>query len=61
MDCLNGYFHFPFLNSLAEELLKAQGKGSIASFAPSGLSLHEPADLFHQALIREITFSGPTP
>ena len=60
MDCLNGYFHFPFLNSLAEELLKAQGKGSIASFAPSGLSLHEPADLFHQALIREIT-SGAHP
>jgi hypothetical protein len=55
MDCLNGYFHFPFLNALAEELLKAPGKGSIASFAPSGLSLHGPADLFHQALIREIT------
>jgi len=54
MDCLNGYFHFPFLNSLAEELLKAPGKGSIASFAPSGLSLHAPADLFHKALIQEI-------
>jgi len=54
MDCLNGYFHFPFLNSLAEELLKALGKGSIASFAPSGLSLHAPADLFHKALIQEI-------
>jgi len=54
MDCLNGYFHFPFLNSLAEELLKAPGKGSIASFAPSGLSLHGSADLFHKALIREI-------
>jgi len=54
MDCLNGYFHFPFLNSLAEELLKAPGKGSIASFAPSGLSLHGPADLFHKALIQEI-------
>jgi hypothetical protein len=54
MDCLNGYFHFPFLNSLAEELLKAPDKGSIASFAPSGLSLHAPADLFHKALIQEI-------
>ncbi len=55
MDCLNGYFHFPFLNSLAEEFLKAPGKGSIASFAPSGLSLHGPADLFHKALIQEIS------
>ncbi|HEY2940933.1 MAG TPA: C25 family cysteine peptidase, partial [Vicinamibacteria bacterium] len=55
MDCLNGYFHFPFLNSLAEELMKAPDKGSIASFAPSGLSLHEPANLFHVALVQEIT------
>jgi hypothetical protein len=54
IDCLNGYFHFPFLNSLAEELLKAPGKGSIASFSPTGLSLHEPADLFHKALIEQI-------
>jgi peptidase C25-like protein len=55
MDCLNGYFHFPFLNALAEELLKAPDKGAIASFAPSGLSLHDPADVFHQALLRELT------
>src|SRR6266498_5290706 len=55
MDCLNGYFHFPFLNSLAEEFLKAPGKGSIASFAPSGLSLHGPADLYHKALIQQIS------
>ncbi|HKC11263.1 MAG TPA: C25 family cysteine peptidase, partial [Vicinamibacteria bacterium] len=55
MDCLNGYFAFPFLDSLAEAVLKAPGKGSIASFAPSGLSLHPPADLFHKALIRQIT------
>lgn len=55
IDCLNGYFHFPFLNSLAEELLKAPDRGSIASFSPSGLSLHDPADLFHRALIQEIT------
>ena len=54
MDCLNGYFHYPFLNSLAEELLKAKDKGSIASFSPTGLSLHAPADLFHQALIRQV-------
>jgi hypothetical protein len=60
MDCLNGYFDFPFLDSLAEALMKAPGKGSIASFAPSGLSLHGPADLFHKALIQEIT-SGRHP
>jgi hypothetical protein len=58
MDCLNGYFHFPFLNSLAEELMKAPGKGAIASFAPSGLSLHVPADVYHQALVRQLASGG---
>jgi len=51
MNCLNGYFHFPYFNSLAEELLKAEGKGAIASFSPSGLSLNEPAHRFHKALL----------
>jgi hypothetical protein len=55
MDCLSGYFHFPPLNALAEELLKAPDKGAIASFAPSGLSLHEPAEVFHRALLQQLT------
>ena len=40
MNCLNGYFHFPYFNSLPEELLKAEGKGIIAAFSPTGLSLN---------------------
>ena len=39
MNCLNGYFHFPYFNSLSEELLKVEDKGIIAAFSPSGLSL----------------------
>jgi hypothetical protein len=54
MNCLNGYFHFPFFNALSEELLKAEGKGAIAAFSPSGLSLNGPAHLLHQALLREL-------
>jgi hypothetical protein len=54
MNCLNGYFHFPYFNSLAEELLKAQGKGSVAAFSPSGLSQNVPAHLFHEALLNEL-------
>jgi hypothetical protein len=54
MNCLNGYFHFPYFNSLAEELVKADGKGAIAAFSPSGLSLNAPAHLYHQALLREL-------
>jgi hypothetical protein len=54
LNCLNGYFHFPYFNSLAEELVKAEGKGAIAAFSPSGLSLNEPAQAFHEALLREL-------
>jgi len=58
MNCLNGYFQFPYFNSLSEELLKAEGKGVIAAFSPSGLSLNEPAQLYYQALLAEIFGGG---
>ncbi len=58
MNCLNGYFHFPYFNSLAEELLKARDKGAIAAFSPSGLSLNGPARRFHQALLEQILHGG---
>jgi Peptidase family C25 len=54
MNCLNGFFHFPPLNSLSEELLKADGKGTIAAFSPSGLSLNDAAHVYHKALLQEI-------
>ena len=57
MNCLNGYFHFPYFNSLAEELLKAGDKGAIAAFASSGLSLNAKAHRYHRALVEEL-FSG---
>jgi len=60
MNCLNGYFHFPYFNSLAEALVKAEGKGAIAAFSPSGLSLNAPAQTFHRALLEEI-LSGRHP
>ena len=54
MNCLNGYFHFPYFNSLSEELLKAEGKGIIAAFSPTGLSLNNPAHRFHKALLDHV-------
>ena len=54
MNCLNGYFHFPYFNSLSEELLKAEGKGIIAAFSPTGLSLNDPAHRFHKALLDHV-------
>jgi hypothetical protein len=54
LNCLNGYFHFPYFDSLAEALVKAEDKGAIAAFSPSGLSLNGSAHLYHQALLREL-------
>jgi hypothetical protein len=54
MNCLNGFFHFPPINSLAEELLKAEDKGAIGAFSPSGLSVNDAAHVYHRALVAEI-------
>jgi CSLREA domain-containing protein len=54
MNCLNGYFITPFYESLAEGFLKADGRGTIGAFSPSGLSLDGPAHLYHRALVQEI-------
>ena len=45
---------------MGEELVKAEGKGAVAAFAPSGLSLDAPAHLYQRALITELT-SGRHP
>jgi hypothetical protein len=54
LNCLNGYFHFPYFDSLSEALLKADGKGAVAAFSPSGLSLNGPARELHLALVDEL-------
>lgn len=39
MDCLNGYFHDPNLEGIAEALIKAPNGGAVAAFASSGLTV----------------------
>ena len=53
-NCLNGYFVAPNYDSLAEAFMKAEGRGTIGAFSPSGLSLDGPAHRFHRALMDEI-------
>jgi len=55
MNCLNGYFVAPAFDSLAESLVKAEGRGAFAAFSPSGLSLDGPAHQYHRALAAELT------
>jgi hypothetical protein len=54
MNCLNGYFVAPNLDALPEALLKAEGRGVVAAFSPSGLSLDGPAHEYHRALVAEL-------
>jgi hypothetical protein len=54
MNCLNGYFHFSYFDSLAEALLKAEARGAVAAFSPSGLSLDAPAHRMHQLLLEAL-------
>jgi hypothetical protein len=59
-NCLNGYFTMPKMDSLAEALLKAEGKGAIAAFSPSSMSVNDAAHVYHKALLAEIV-SGRHP
>jgi hypothetical protein len=54
LNCLNGYFVTPNLDSLAEALLKAEGRGVVGAFSPSGLSLDTPAHQYHRAVMAEL-------
>jgi hypothetical protein len=54
LDCLNGYFVAPNFSALSEAFLKAEGRGTIASISPSGLSVDGPAHVYHRALMAEI-------
>jgi hypothetical protein len=54
MNCLNGYFVAPNFESLSESLLKAEGRGAVAAFSPSGLSVDGPAHQYHRAVVKEL-------
>lgn len=50
MTCLNGYFEDPFIESLAEALLKAPNGGGVAVWASSGLTVPDQQALMDQKL-----------
>ena len=55
LNCLNGYFVASNFDSLGEALVKVEGRGAVAAFSPSGLSLDGSAHQYHRALMAEIT------
>lgn len=54
MDCLNGYFHDPNLESMSEGFLKAPAGGAVAAFASSGLTLAQGQHVMSQELYRQL-------
>jgi hypothetical protein len=57
MACLNGWFHDPFSEGLAEALLKAEAGGALAAWASSGLTMHAPQLVMNKELIT-LLFNG---
>ena len=52
MTCLNGWFHDPYLESLAEALLKAKGGGAVAVWTSSGLTEPDEQTVMNKELIK---------
>jgi hypothetical protein len=57
MACLNGWFHDPFSEGLAEALLKAEAGGALAAWASSTLTMHAPQLVMNKELIT-LLFNG---
>jgi hypothetical protein len=56
--CLDGYWCFPGLPSLAEALLVVADRGSVAGFAPTGLGLVTGHDLLWRGFYRSVFATG---
>ena len=58
MTCLDGYFHHPQADCLAERLLLTEGKGAMAVFAPTSESLPSHQDVMVKALFQALFANG---
>jgi hypothetical protein len=58
MTCLNGYFHDPALDSLAESLLKAEQGGAVAVWTSTGMTTPVEQSVLNQQLYRLLFATG---
>jgi hypothetical protein len=59
MNCLNGFFHDVYTESLATALMLSQNGGAVAVWASSGLTTPDPQFQMNQALVRTL-FAQPS-
>ena len=57
MDCLNGFFHDVYSQSLAESLLLAPNGGAVAVWASSGFTTSPPQASMNQAMLHALQMS----
>jgi MYXO-CTERM domain-containing protein len=55
MNCLNGFFHDLYTESLAEALLKAPSGGAVAVWASSTLTSFEPQATLNREFLKRLT------
>ena len=58
MTCLNGYFHDPSLDSLAESLLKAENGGAVAVWTSTGMTVPGEQSVLNKQLYQLLFTSG---
>lgn len=60
MTCYEGFFHAPGMSSLGESLVRAAGKGAIASWSPTGLGVAMGHDYLNSGLYQALFFDDVT-
>jgi MYXO-CTERM domain-containing protein len=58
MNCLNGFFHDVYTESLAESLMKAPSGGAVAVWASSTLSSFAPQAVLDRELLKRLTHTS---
>jgi hypothetical protein len=60
MNCLNGYFHDPQIESLSESLAKTPERGAIAVWASTALTYPTTQLELHKEFFQQIFSNGET-
>lgn len=58
MTCLDGYWFYPNLQSLAEEILRASSGGAVATFSPTGLGVSSGHDSLERGFFTAVFADG---
>lgn len=58
MTCYEGYFHSPYIVSLAESIIRKEGGGAISSWSPSGAGVASGHDYLNRGFFRAFFHNG---